>query len=558
MAVHKVEIQVDLNDQAAVQALNQFKSQFQNATKISQDMLTDAQRVESHAIQTKLAQQQYTILQQRERRDQEAHEQKLKQYQEDKNQKAINAQKAEENAQQTKEELAKKMLAKQKEKDEAYKSKLQLAGTQLGGQLLTGYASTQMGMATASDAGGVISSLSGGVGQGIGNLGGFLSNAGFGKTGSIVQTAGSLVPIIGQGVANAIGQIYSRFTEVAQYELPKMISSYRLGSQDVAKTAPTIGGQFGYSMGETLSNINAYSSAFGNRNFLNNEGVGRIFQDMRSAEMIGVNPLAVASFASLGGMGGAMQDENQMAGIARGVLKYATDRGMLGSQTERLLGAINSGIQGMASKGLAVDAEKLANYVIGVSNVGIKSVQGVGALRAIQGVESIAGQAKGGFVGNFQNIAMQALQAQAATESGGSPLGMIAKLEEYQTDPQRAIGIISKRLGKTVSKLALAGGGLSLPQIQALLGAKSGALGTEFDLTGEIGDQLDVTKKINKLETDRVMRSMDFVKTPAGQEQLDALIGIQQKLEMIIESIGTSELSTKLIGLADKITDWLK
>ena len=554
MAVHKVEIQVDLNDQAAVQALNQFKSQFQNATKISQDMLTDAQRAESHAIQTKLAQQQYTILQQRERRDQEAHEQKLKQYQEDKDQKAINAQKAEEKAQQTKEELAKKMLAKQKEKDEAYKSKLQLAGTQLGGQLLTGYASTQMGMATASDAGGVISSLSGGVGQGIGNLGSFISNLGYGKTGSIVQTAGSLVPIIGQGVANAVGQIYNRFTEVAQYELPKMISSYRLGSQDKAKALPRIGEEFGYSMSESYSNVNAYSAAFGNKSFKDSF----VFQDMRSAEMIGVNPLAVASFASLGGMGGAMQDENQMAGIARGVLKYATDRGMLGSQTERLLGAINSGIQGMASKGLAVDAEKLANYVIGVSNAGIKSVQGVGALRAIQGVESIAGQAKGGFVGNFQNIAMQALQAQAATESGGSPLGMIAKLEEYQTDPQRAIGIISKRLGKTVSKLALAGGGLSLPQIQALLGAKSGGLGTEFDLTGEIGDQLDVTKKINKLETDRVMRSMDFVKTPAGQEQLDALIGIQQKLEMIIESIGTSELSTKLIGLADKITDWLK
>jgi hypothetical protein len=275
--------------------------------------------------------------------------------------------------------------------------------------------------------------------------------------------------------------------------------------------------------------------------------------------MIGVNPLAVASFASLGGMGGAMQDENQMAGIARGVLKYATDRGMLGSQTERLLGAINSGIQGMASKGLAVDAEKLANYVIGVSNVGIKSVQGVGALRAIQGVESIAGQARSSFLGNFQNIAMQTLLAQAATESDGSPLGMLAKLEEYQADQQRTVGIIGKRLGKTVSKFGLAGGaGLTLAQVRALQSAKSGGLGTEFDLTGEIGDQLDVTKKINKLETDRVMRSMDFVKTPAGQEQLDALIGIQQKLEMIIESIGTSELSTKLIGLADKITDWLK
>jgi len=103
-----------------------------------------------------------------------------------------------------------------------------------------------------------------------------------------------------------------------------------------------------------------------------------------------------------------MQNEAQMAGIARGVLKYASKENMLGSQAEKLLGAINAGIQGMASKGLAVDAQSLTSFIIGVSNAGIKSVQGAGALRAVQGIESIAGQAKGGYLSNFQGLAMQA------------------------------------------------------------------------------------------------------------------------------------------------------
>ena len=306
-----------------------------------------------------------------------------------------------------------------------------------------------------------------------------------------------------------------------------------------------------------LYNLNAYASAYGTRN-VSTLSSSQIFTDIRSSEMLGVNPMAIPQFASLGGMGGATQDEAQMAGIARGVLQYASKKDMLGSQAEKLLGAINAGIQGMASKGLAVDAQSLTSFIIGVSNAGIKSVQGAGALRAVQGIESIAGQAKGGYLGNFQGLAMQALQAEASSRSDGTPLGMINMLEQFQADPRLATQIIQKRLGSTVSRLALGGAGLSQAQISALFGAGAGEIGSTFDLTGQIGDQLDVTKKLNNLERQRVERNFDFSRTQEGTSQLETLLNIQQKLEIMIESVGTSDLASKLTSLADAILDYLR
>lgn len=543
MATQRVEIVVDLNDQAAMQALNAFKTQFQGVVSNVQDALTDAQKAQAFQMQQQATQQQYDIARARERREQERHQRQIDQQQQNKISRDVEERKRTEQAQKAQVQIEKERVQQQR-----------LNIIQGAGRMITAGVSTGMNIATSSDASGIISALSSGAGQGVNALGGLLNNLGMQKTGSIVQTAGSLVPLIGQGISQAIGQLYSRYTEVSQYELPKMLASYRLGA-DFAKGAPAIGEAFGYSMGESLNNLNAYSAAYGS-NTLKEAGVGSIFSDMRSAEMMGVSPLAIPQFASLGGMGGAMQNESTMAGIARGVLQYASSKNMLGSQAEKLLGAINSGIQGMASKGLNVNAEKLTNFIIGVSNAGIKSVQGAGAVRAIQGIEAIAGQAKGGYLGNFQGLAMQALQAEAAATSDGSPLGMVTKLEQFQADPRQATNIIKKRLGQTVSKLALGGAGLSQAQVSALFGAGGGNIGTSFDLTGQIGDQLDVTKKLNRLERERIERNFDYTRTTEGQAQLDALLKIQQDLELIIENIATSTLSTKLIDLANKISDF--
>ena len=540
MATQRVEIVIDLNDQAAVQALNAFKTQFQQVSQDAQDQAKATQQqtnAHNQAVDR-------NIEAQNRKREQERREEKKHQQQMANGQTAMINQTDQANRRNA-----------QIQKEQVQQQRLNMI--QGVGRMITAGVSTGINMATSADASGIISAMSTGAGQGVNAFGGLLSNLGLQKTGSIVQTAGSLVPLIGQGISQAIGQLYSRYTEVAQYELPKMLAGYRFNDAFRAKEAPKIGGAYGYSMMESLNNMNAYASAFGTRN-VDTVSTSRIFADMRSAEMMGVNPLAIPQFAALGGMGGAMQDESAMAGIARGVLQYASSKNMLGSQAEKLLGAINSGIQGMASKGLNVNAEKLTDFIIGVSNAGIKSVQGAGAVRAIQGIEAIAGQAKGGYLGNFQGLAMQALQAEAAATSDGSPLGMVTKLEQFQTDPRQATNIIKKRLGATVSKLALGGAGLSQAQVTALFGAGAGNLGTDFDLTGQIGDQLDVTKKLNKLERERVERNFDYTRTTEGQAQLDALLKIQQDLELIIENIATSTLSTKLIELANTISDYFK
>lgn len=540
MATQRVEIVVDLNDQAAVQALNAFKTQFQQVSKDAEDQANATQQqtnAHNQAVDR-------NIEAQNRKREQERREEKKHQQQMANGQTAMINQTDQANRRNA-----------QIQKEQVQQQRLNMI--QGVGRMITAGVSTGINMATSADASGIISAMSTGAGQGVNAFGGLLSNLGLQKTGSIVQTAGSLVPLIGQGISQAIGQLYSRYTEVAQYELPKMLAGYRFNDAFRAKEAPKLGGAYGYSMAESLNNMNAYASAFGTRS-VDALSTSTIFSDMRSAEMMGLNPLAIPQFAALGGMGGAMQDESAMAGIARGVLQYANDKNMLGSQAEKLLGAINSGIQGMASKGLNVNAEKLTDFIIGVSNAGIKSVQGAGAVRAIQGIEAIAGQAKGGYLGNFQGLAMQALQAEAAATSDGSPLGMVTKLEEFQADPRQATNIIKKRLGQTVSKLALGGAGLSQAQVSALFGAGSGGLGTSFDLTGQIGDQLDVTKKLNKLERERVERNFDYTRTTEGQAQLDALLKIQQDLELFIENIATSTLSTKLIELANTISDYFK
>ena len=545
MATQRVEIVVDLNDQAAMQALNTFKTQFQGIVSNVQDALTDAQKAQAFQMQQRLAQQQYDTNRERERRNEERHQRQMAQSQEN----ILNK----ENEERRRTEQAQKAQV-QLEKEKVQQQRLRII--QGAGRMVTAGVSTGMNIATSSDASGVISTMGAGAGQGVNALSGLLSNLGMQKTGSIVQTIGGLAPIVGQGIAAAVGQMYSRFTEVSQYELPKMIASYRAGA-GMAKAAPTFGNAFGgYSMMESLNNLNAYSAAFGEKSFIN-KGLKTVYTDMRSAEIMGVNPLAIPQFASLGGMGGAQQSETSMAGIARGVLQYANSRNMLGSQAEKLLGAINSGIQGMASKGLAVDARSLTSFILGVSNAGIKSVQGAGAVRAIQGIEAVAGQAKGGYLGNFQGLAMQALQAEAAATSDGSPLGMVTKLEEFQADPRQATQIIKKRLGDTVSKLALGGAGLSQAQISALFGAKDVGVGNTFDLTGQIGDQLDVTKKLNTLERQRVERTFDYVNTGGGKAQLDALLDIQQKLEILLEGVGTSRLTQTILDAANVVINFL-
>jgi hypothetical protein len=543
MANKRVEIILDLNDQEAMNALKAFQDQFKATAQVKEK---SSKQEEQALRQQAREQEKIAKAQEKARKEQEAHDRRATQTQQDRIKREEDAKKRDDQARKA-----------QAQKEQELIQKRRLAYTNFAGAQVTAGVGAVMGSMTSSDASGVINALGGGAGQGINALGGLLSNLGMQKTGSIVQTAGALVPMIGQGVAQAIGQVYSRFTEVAGYELPRMLAGSRFNDVFRAKEAPKIGGAYGYSMGESLNNLNAYASAYGTRN-VSTLSSSQIFTDIRSSEMLGVNPMAIPQFASLGGMGGATQDEAQMAGIARGVLQYASKKDMLGSQAEKLLGAINAGIQGMASKGLAVDAQSLTSFIIGVSNAGIKSVQGAGALRAVQGIESIAGQAKGGYLGNFQGLAMQALQAEAAATSDGTPLDMINKLEELQANPRLATQIIKKRLGDTVSRLALGGAGLSQAQINALFGAGKGEIGDSFDLTDKIGDQLDVTKKLNTLERQRVERNFDFSRTQEGTSQLDTLLNIQQKLETMIESIGTSDLATKLTSLADAILNYLK
>ena len=281
MATQRVEIVIDLNDQAAVQALNAFKTQFQQVSQDAQDQAKATQQqtnANNQAVDR-------NIEAQNRKREQERREEKKHQQQMANGQTAMINQTDQANRRNA-----------QIQKEQVQQQRLNMI--QGVGRMITAGVSTGMNMATSADASGIISAMSTGAGQGVNAFGGLLSNLGLQKTGSIVQTAGSLVPLIGQGISQAIGQLYSRYTEVAQYELPKMLAGYRFNDAFRAKEAPKLGGAYGYSMMESLNNMNAYASAFGTRN-VDTVSTSRIFADMRSAEMMGVNPLAIPQFAAL-------------------------------------------------------------------------------------------------------------------------------------------------------------------------------------------------------------------------------------------------------------------
>ena len=200
---------------------------------------------------------------------------------------------------------------------------------------------------------------------------------------------------------------------------------------------------------------------------------------LAESQLGGIDTNTIAQFVRGGAMGGGARGTTEQALIrALQVINTAKDIGMTGGGATRLLSAIASNTQRIASEGLQIDEKRFSEFVFGVSESarkrGLKQVEGIGALGTVQRFRGGVGGISGGFRSQFGGLARGALIA-SASRGARSPLDVINRLEDFQEDPELALRALrSQGMRGDMLRIALGGLGLSQDQVTALLGTRGG------------------------------------------------------------------------------------
>lgn len=324
----------------------------------------------------------------------------------------------------------------------------------------TGGISTEIGAGVVYTARGVQA-----VGQGV--------RAGASALGDV---AGTAIPFAGGLVRSLINARMARTGEASALEAIQAELAVGGGfSGAEIRGARRAGASLGMSPQESLNVMRQLSQTTGESADLGAMTRGQM-RAVLEAQRVGIGAGALGAFAGGGAIGGGALSGYVGAELATAlrVAQEGRRMGLSGAGVERYLGAIASATQGMASQGLRLDTASYAGLVQAVSEsameAGNKTAMGAGAVRAVQRVTAMGGGALSAFRGQFGDIGQGALQA-LASQGAQSPLEMIANLEALASDPTRALeGLRQMGLSPEMQKLALAGAGASLGDVEALLG----------------------------------------------------------------------------------------
>ena len=533
MAVQKVTLQVDLEDQRAIDALKTLQAEL---GKIGQSPMSEQERQkqERHALRMQQEAARTEVIRQRANQAQaKADNEQIRTAQQ------VN--RIQGGQQREQEQIAREAEAR-KLRQNAEKAQMVSRITSMG---LAGVSATT-GLITAEGAPGAIGAVSSGLGGITQGLGGMLSkNSPI--FGSIVSGLGAAIPVVGQGVASIVSAMFSRFQEVASMEMP-MMQMARLGIQPEALQAGAE--TYGYKPQEAANVINQYIRARGQIGISAREAM----RTTRASEVLGINPMAIANFGALGGFGtGVVQSTDQMETFGKAIVSTAEGNKLAGAKIERLLGAISAGIQGIASKGLTVNAESFANFALGLR--GLEGARGVQATTSLLG---IADTARSQFASSFSGLAETAMLAKAS-EGAKSPLELMSSLEAMRVNPELAMGALSK-LPKSIRSLALMGAGLSKEQAIGLLGRGNAQYTGDFTegIEEELESGLMVSRKTAMLDEARISRTRAYLKTAEGTKELDSLLEIQKSLELIVEGLGQSGGITAIVDTIKTLINTIK
>ena len=293
------------------------------------------------------------------------------------------------------------------------------------------------------------------------------------------KLAGAL-PFVGNLAGAVVQRRMSRLGQVAGLE--RLQTELRFGGASAEGFAGVREkfAEFGISGREGLGSLRALQRGIGQRSSLFDlSNMTLPSSRLAGAQLRGIDPSALGQFMRGGAMGGGAQGTvEQSMTRAIQIINAAQNMGMTGAGTQRLLSAIASNTQRLASEGLQIDETKFSRFVFGVSEEarkrGFKQLEGIGALSTVQRFQGGVGGIAGGFRSQFGGIARGALIAGAARNATG-PLGVIRRLEAFQKSPELALRTLrGQGMSGEMLRLALSGLGLSQDQITTLLGAKRG------------------------------------------------------------------------------------
>ena len=335
-------------------------------------------------------------------------------------------------------------------------------------------ATTHAAQAVASGSGtGFLQAGAQGLGAGFMRLGAGRE----GRLGSTLRGLGAGLPVVGGLVSAALEARMGRVGDVMGLERPQTElvtgTGYNFPQLYEARAA---GARLGFADSQTLAILQQVARG---TQMQKQVPVGTM-RALMQEELAGVSVGALSGFAGGGALGGGARGT---VGVELGTaLKLsATGRamGLSGAGVERLLASVAQNTSRMAERGLSLDTESFGNFVTAVSaaaeDAGARQVMGVGAVRAAGRVTGMAQGALGQVTGQFGGLGQSALLA-AAGRGARSPLEMIANLEQLSGDPRAALAAMrGTGLRGDMLRMALVGGGASLAEASALMGA--GAVG---------------------------------------------------------------------------------
>lgn len=394
--------------------------------------------------------------------------------------------------------------------------------------------------------------MGGAGGGGASGAGGAQEGGGVG--GRALARSAALIPMLG-GVARSLIQTrMARTGQATSLEAPtvELIAGGGMSGGEIG-SARREGASFGFSPAETLNILRSFSQTAQMQGDLTRDTREALFQ----AQRMGVSTQAIGGFAGGGALGGgAVGDVQGETRTALALATYGRSIGLSGAGVERLLAQVASNTNQMAQQGLSIDTRDLTGLVASVSEAaratGDRQVQGAGAARAVQRVSGIAGGALSQFRSQFGQLGQGALLAEAA-RGATSPLEMLQRLEELTTSPRQAVSALSG-LGGELSQLALAGGGASTAEANALLRAEG--FRAQVDLSGEDARQRAIQRGLTLTRAQASIDQQLISMIEANKATSVAVLQIGANIEKLALSMTTRDaLLTKAVDKLNTTLD---
>jgi hypothetical protein len=242
---------------------------------------------------------------------------------------------------------------------------------------------------------------------------------------------------------------------------------------------------------------------------------------------------------------------------ALGAVDTAKSLDLRGAGVDKFLSSFQGMSEDFTRKGIAFSPKGMNSFIKGISKA--TGQKGFRPMQIAQGLMGTAGQARQGFMANFQQLSSLAVQAEAFRTSKG-PLEALRKMEEIETDPDRVRQATLKAFGTGEGgQLALA----SIPGIGTrdakklaekygpIKGKSSRGSATAGRILGDLADRTAVEKVMDLSGVQAEQDRQTLTKARENPELAKKMIESQAKMDRAL--LKFTENETRLVTLYEAI-----